>query len=87
MRASSGMIGTTRFPIDGSRSNVRTSRANAVVVLAFTVSPVPDWSSAYVSAAGNASGAERTTRSGSEPSSVRRRAIRYVYSGESVPGW
>ena len=49
MRASSGMIGTTRAPISGSRSRLRSSRANAVVVLACTFSPVPASTSAYAS--------------------------------------
>ena len=87
MRASSGMIGTTRLPMPGSRNRLRSKRANAVVVDACTFSPVPATKSAYALAGGSCSVLGRTTRSGIGPSSVRRRAWRYSYCGESVPGW
>jgi hypothetical protein len=87
------MIGTMREPMSGSRSRLRSSRANAVVVLACTLSPVPANTSANGPAFAGAcsrTGAANifffTTRSGTDPPSARRLAIMYSNSGESVPG-
>ena len=41
VRASSGMIGTTRLPQFGSRTRFRSSFANAIVVDTACFSPVP----------------------------------------------
>ena len=85
VRASSGMIGTTRWPTVGSRRRLRSRTANAMVV--DTGRPLdPEANSANVAGAGSGSGLARTTRRGSEPAKARRRIIRYSCSGEPSAG-
>jgi len=86
VRASSGMIGTTRAPMSSSRNRLRSSRVNTIVVDTACF-PEPALNSVKMSGAGWGMGLARVTRRGSEPSSARRRCIMYSYSGESVPGW
>ncbi len=64
VRASSGMIGTTRAPISGSFSSTRSRRVNAIVVDACTFSPVPAVSWSMISSRGKTTVFERSTRSG-----------------------
>ena len=71
VRASSGMIGTTREPHSGSFSRILSSRVNAVVVDAWIFSPVPTSNGSMISGFGMTNVFERTTRSGREPSSAR----------------
>ena len=85
MRASSGMIGTIRLPICGSRSRLRRIRAKTMVVE--TSVALPPANSPSTSGAGLGSGAERTTRRGTEPPRLARRSIMYSTSSEPEPGW
>ena len=76
VRASSGMIGTTRSPNPGSRAKARSIRVNAVVVDAAFL-PDPPRNSSNTESRGSVRGlAVRTVRLGSEPPSARRRPIR-----------
>ena len=86
VRASSGMIGTIRLPMPGSRSRLRSRPANTIVVDAARV-PLPVMNSAYSASPGSSSGFDRTTLRGSIPPSARRRISRYSTSSESAPGW
>ena len=74
VRASSGMIGTTRLPNPGSRMRFRRSFANTIVVLTAVAEPAAN--SRSVSGAGAGRGRPRTIRFGSPPPSARRRSIR-----------
>ena len=85
VRASSGMIGTIRWPSPLSRSRLRSITANAMVVDTDRL-PEPASNSASVLSAGAGSGLARTTRWGSEPLRARRRSIMYSYSTESGGG-
>ncbi len=85
VRASSGMIGTIRWPSPLSRSRLRSITANAMVVDTDRL-PEPASNSARVLSAGAGSGLARTTRWGSEPFRARRRSIMYWYSTESGGG-
>ena len=73
VRASSGMIGTTRLPTFLSRSRFRSRRVNAIVVDA-AAEPEPFANSANAVSAGSSSGRARTTRFGTEPPSALRRS-------------
>ncbi len=82
VRASSGMIGTTRGPTLGSRHRFRSRRVKAMVV---DTSCLPD--PASTSSKGLSSGRPsgrlvRTTRAGSGPSRALRRPIMYSCSSE-----
>ena len=86
VRASSGMIGTIRGPIESSRHRLRSRRVNPIVVL---TSCLPD--PARISSNGLSLGSEMgrrvlVERFGSEPSSALRRSIMYWYSIESWLG-
>ena len=85
VRASSGMMGTTRFPIPGSRTRLRTKRLKAMVVLAGRSDPLKSSSKT----AGWGSGIDDgcTFRSGRKPPSWARRSSMYWISGASRPGW
>ena len=86
VRASSGMIGTTRGPKCSSRARLRSSRVNAIVVETAWL-PEPAVTSVNAVSAGSSSGRRaRTTRRGIAPSSARRRSIMYWYSTESGGG-
>ena len=86
VRASSGMIGTTRGPNLSSRARLRSMRVNAMVVLTACV-PEPASNSANAAGSGRSSGLRvRTRRWGSGPSSARRRSIMYWNSTESSFG-
>ena len=86
VRASSGMIGTTRLPTFVSRSRFRSSRAKAIVVEAAAV-PEPLANSLKADGSGSASLLVRTTRFGTEPPSALRRSSMYRTSSLSMPGW
>ncbi len=73
VRASSGMIGTIRFPIPLSRSRFRSRRVNAIVDDAAVV-PLPFGNSANTEASGRSTGFGRTTRFGTQPPSAWRRS-------------
>ena len=76
VRASSGMIGTTRAPNPGPGRRLRSSRVNAVVVDAgLLAGPAAELVEHGVGREREGLGG-RTTRLGSEPSSARRRSIR-----------
>jgi len=83
VRASSGMIGTTRGPTCSSRARPRNRRVNPIVV--DTSCPFdPARSSANGPSSGSSSGRRATVlRLGIEPSSALRRSIMYLYSIES----
>ena len=86
VRASSGMIGTTRWPKAGSRARFRTRRVKAIVVDA-DWPPEPDRTSLNAVSAGRVSVRRvRSVRRGSEPASALRRSTMYWYSTESSGG-
>ena len=86
VRASSGMIGTTRRPMFSSRHRLRNNRVNPIVVLTGN-SPDPIRSSWKTSSAGSESGRFTATRRvGITPPSAFRRSIMYWYSIESSLG-
>ena len=72
VRASSGMIGTIRLPISGSRIRLRSRRVNTIVVETAVVLPVAN--SLSTASPGAGSGCARTTRRGSGPPSAARRS-------------
>jgi len=74
VRASSGMIGTTRVPMFLSRKRFRSSRVNAIVVDAGAL-PEPFGNSAKTESSGSCGGLARTARRGMDPPSERRRSI------------
>ena len=81
VRASSGMIGTTRWPNSSSRARLRSRRVKAIVVDAGLLARAAgELGERLVGAAARAGGVSRTTRLGSEPSSAWRRSIMYWYS-------
>ena len=81
VRASSGMIGTTRWPTAVSRNSARSSTANAIVVETDR-GPDPAKKSAKQEGSGRPMGADTTTRRGTAPPSCRRRSSRYSRSAE-----
>ena len=86
VRASSGMIGTTRGPICSSRQSPRSSRVKPIVVDT-ACPPEPARSSANGLSSGWPSGRRAVVvRLGIEPSSALRRSIMYWYSIESCAG-
>ena len=86
VRASSGMIGTNRWPISLSFIRSLSSRTKAIVV-ATACLPEPFFRSPYASVAGSFSGLARVIRRGTEPPSAARRSCMYLISSESGPGW
>ena len=87
VRASSGMIGTTRGPTFLSRTSCVRQRTNACVVEISRPSAVASSTGANASSAGAAifSSAVRR-RCGRKPPSARRRSCRYFISGEPASG-
>ncbi len=84
VRASSGMMGTTRRPTCSSRTRLRSSRAKTMVVdAAWLPDPLRN-SAKTLSSTALAWRERRTTRLGSDPSRAWRRSIMYSCSG--VPG-
>src|SRR4030067_347432 len=65
-RAASGMIGTMRLPHWGSRTRLRSSLANAIVVETACFSPVPAANSSNTLAAGGGRGVARSARLGGD---------------------
>ncbi len=86
VRASSGMIGTTRWPIPLSRRRSRSRPAKAMVVDTWRLPEPALVASKTLGAGMGRSRWRRTTRLGMEPSSARRRSIMYSYSGEPSAG-
>ena len=87
VRASSGMIGTTRGPKCSSRARLRSRRVKPIVVDTACSPEPPQHLGERASSAGSSSGRRvRTMRRGSEPPSARRRSIMYWYSTESSGG-
>ena len=85
VRASSGMIGTTRRPIFSSRHRLRNNRVNPIVVLTGN-SPDPIRSSWKTSSAGSESGRLTATRRVGDPAE-RLSAFHHVLVFDGVFAW
>ncbi len=85
VRASSETIGATSEPTVGSRTRLRSRRANTMVVDTDCF-PDPAANSSNTLASGRSAGAGRTTRTGSGPSRTRPRARRYSMASEPSAG-
>jgi len=86
VRASSGTMGTTRWPRRLSRKSLESMRAKAIVVLA-SPSPVPLKNSSNSSLGGSSTfTAAKPRRLGTLPPSARRRSSKYSTSGLFAPG-
>ncbi|GAB7303300.1 hypothetical protein MAFF212519_11570 [Clavibacter michiganensis] len=86
VRASSGMIGTTRLPKSFERMRSFRSRTNAMVV-AISCVPEPFFEMRYAESSGSVMAVCCVRRSGEYPPSARRRSCMYWMASSSWPGW